>query len=285
MSVESSNEHEDDQVRLVDDVELESRISVLLDFVLSDDPEWKLLCVVGTRGIGNITLVKKVYDDASVKKHFNSSIMSMITPVDDQSRRAIDTMDANMLAELLQQVLESSRYFIVLVDIPDIVTRRALKYVFPVENCGSRVIIISRFDDMCHTICEDIPDSDVYSLNPLSEYESWVLFSRKVISGRVLHPALPLSQIAKDIIEKCNGLPLMILVIAGALSTKKTDTWELFIIALLTSCKELPFGIEHLRKLQSLVLQNISENMLMTVKLRIVQVEITGKSRISLTLM
>uniref|UniRef100_M1DZM7 Nbs-lrr resistance protein n=1 Tax=Solanum tuberosum TaxID=4113 RepID=M1DZM7_SOLTU len=129
---------------------------------------------------------------------------SMITPVDDQSRRAIDTMDANMLAELLQQVLESSRYFIVLVDIPDIVTWRALKYVFPVENCGSRVIIISRFDDMCHTICEDIPDSDVYSLNPLSEYESW----------------------------------------------------------------ELPFGIEHLRKLQSLVLQNISENMLMTVKLK-----------------
>ncbi|KAH0714177.1 hypothetical protein KY284_007082 [Solanum tuberosum] len=32
--------------------------------------------------------------------------------------------------------------------------------------------------------------------------------------------------------------------------------------------KELPFGIEHLRKLQSLVLQNISENMLMTVKLK-----------------
>ncbi|KAH0714176.1 hypothetical protein KY284_007081 [Solanum tuberosum] len=106
----------------------------------------------------------------------------MITPVDDQSRRAIDTMDANMLAELLQQVLESSRYFIVLVDIPDIVTWRAL--------------------------------------------------NRNVISGRVLHPALPLSQIAKDIVEKCNGLPLMILVIAGALSTKKTDSWELFYVSL-----------------------------------------------------
>ncbi|KAH0775624.1 hypothetical protein KY290_007035 [Solanum tuberosum] len=106
----------------------------------------------------------------------------MITPVDDQSYRAIDTMDANMLAELLQQVLESSRYFIVLDDIPDIVTWRALKYVFPVENCGSRVIIILRFDNMCHTICEDILDNDVYSLNPLSEYESWVLFRTRITS-------------------------------------------------------------------------------------------------------
>ncbi|PHT31275.1 hypothetical protein CQW23_27612 [Capsicum baccatum] len=77
-SAESSNatwcsNHE--EVPLDNDIDLvgiENHKSVFLDWLLSDDPRWKLLCVAGTRGIGKTALVKKVYNDASVKKHFDS---------------------------------------------------------------------------------------------------------------------------------------------------------------------------------------------------------------------
>ncbi|KAM3201265.1 hypothetical protein P3L10_033628 [Capsicum annuum] len=140
-SAESSNatwcsNHE--EVPLDNDIDLigiEYHKSVFLDRLLPDDPRWKLLCVAGTRGIGTTALVKKVYNDASVKKHFDSLLWidvsrfsnvkelltSMITPDNDQTRRAIDAMDANILGEVIEQVFESSRYFVVLDDSPDIV--------------------------------------------------------------------------------------------------------------------------------------------------------------------
>nr|XP_016483546.1 PREDICTED: uncharacterized protein LOC107804211 [Nicotiana tabacum] len=140
------------------------------EVVLHDDAdllEWKLHCIVGSRGIGKTTLVKKVYDDAAVKKHFNHTLWleiprvsdvkelmkNMITINNDHSRRVIEAMDTNMLAQFIRQLIESSRYFIVLDDVPDIGTWRALKCTFPIENCGSRVIFISRFAELCRNIC------------------------------------------------------------------------------------------------------------------------------------
>ncbi|KAK4356272.1 hypothetical protein RND71_025243 [Anisodus tanguticus] len=206
------NNHE--EVPLDDDADLvgiENRKSLLLDWVLSDDPDWKLLCLVGARGF---LMLKEI-------------LKSMITPENDQSRRAIEAMDSNMLAQFIQQVFESS--------------------------------------------------------------------TRKAFSGSLLCPP-SLVQVSKDIIEKCTGLPVVILVIAGALATKgnRTDAWEMFYDNLFDklqgshsevehmrrrhmkveegampfleelqgrNCRlmeELSFGIEHLSKLQYLLLEEIS---------------------------
>nr|XP_016480966.1 PREDICTED: disease resistance protein RPM1-like [Nicotiana tabacum] len=240
--------------------------------VLSDDPEWKLHCVVGSRGIGKTALVKKVYDDDAVKKHFNHTLWleiprvsdvkelmkNMITINNDHSRRVIEAMDTNMLAQFIRQLIESSRYFIVLDDVPDIGIWRALKCTFPIENCGSRIIIISRSPELCHNICvETRGDSHVYSLN-LSEEESWILFCRKVFSGSLVRP-LPLMQISKDIVEKCNGFPLAILVIACALATKgkNTEAWELFHGSLVAKLQGSYSEVEHMKRILDLCYQDL----------------------------
>ncbi|XP_060182749.1 disease resistance protein RPM1-like [Lycium barbarum] len=268
------NNHED--VILDDDADLvgiENDKSVLNDWVLSDDSEWKLQCVVGTRGIGKTTLIKKIFDDAAVKNHFNNTLWieiprfsdvkellkSMITPKDDQSRRAIEAMNTNMLAEFIQQVFESSRYFVVLDDVPDISTWRALKRAFPIENCGSRVIIISRFTELCHIIrAETGGRSHFYDMKPLSEEESWILFCRETFPGSPLCPP-HLVQITKDIIEKCNGLPMAILVIAGALATKgnKTEVWEMFHDSLVDKLQGSYSEFEHMKRILNLCYQDL----------------------------
>lgn len=177
-------------------------------------------------------------------------LRSMITPENDQSRRAIDAMDAKMLAEFIQQVLESPRYFVVLDDVPGIDTWRALKGVFPIGSYGSRIIMMSRSADI-RTIClEPGYNSHRHDMKPLSEEESWILFCKKAFSGSLLCPPA-LVQISKDIIEKCNGSPMAILVIAGALATKenRTEAWEMFyeslVDKLLGSCNE----DEHMKRL------------------------------------
>ncbi|OIT32688.1 PREDICTED: disease resistance protein RPM1-like [Nicotiana attenuata] len=279
-SAESSNitwcnNHE--EVLLVDDADLvgvENHKSVLLDCVLSDDPEWKLLCVVGTRGIGKTTLVKKIFDDATVNKHFNHHTLwidipkfsdvkelftSMLDPQDDHSRRALEAMDANMLAQFLQLFFKSSRYLIVLDDVPDIGIWRALTCAFPRESCGSRIIIISRFADICHTICvETDVGSHVYNLKPLAEEESWILFCKKAFSGSLLCPS-SLVQISKDIIQKCRGLPLAILVIAGALATKgkRKEAWEMFYDSLVDKLQGSYSEAEHMTRILNLCYQDL----------------------------
>ncbi|KAJ8544021.1 hypothetical protein K7X08_025639 [Anisodus acutangulus] len=102
------NNHE--EVLLDDDVDLvgiEYHRSVLLDW----DPEWELVCVVGTKGIGKTTLVKKIFDDPTVKKHFNHTLwieiprfsnnnelfINILDPQDYHTRRALEAMDAYML--------------------------------------------------------------------------------------------------------------------------------------------------------------------------------------------
>ncbi|MCD7462894.1 hypothetical protein HAX54_049589 [Datura stramonium] len=269
------NNHE--EVVLDDDADLvgiENHKSVLVDWLLSDDPEWKLKCVVGTRGIGKTALVKKIYDDPAVKKDFNHTIwfeiprfinlkelmMSFIDLQNDNTRRAIEDMDANMLAQLVQQFFESRRYFVVLDDVPDIGTWRALKCLFPSKTHGCRVIIISRFAEICHHICvETGGDSRVYSLKPLSEDESRTLFCRKAFSGSLLHPPPSLIQISKDIIEKCNGLPLSILLVAGALATKenRVDSWEMFHGNLVDKLQGSYSEVERMKRLLNLCYQDL----------------------------
>ncbi|XP_070003398.1 disease resistance protein RPM1-like [Nicotiana sylvestris] len=278
-TVESSNiswcnNHE--EVILEDDADLvgvENHKSMLLDWLLSDDQEWKLLSIVGTRGIGKTALVKKIFDDAAVSKNFNRTIwieiprfsdvtdmlLSMVNLNDDHTRRALETMNGNMLAQYLQQTFETLRYFVVLDDVPDIDTWRTLKYLFPSKSRGSRVIIISRFAEICHAICAETGgDSHVYSWKPLSEEESWILFCRKVFSGSLLCPP-SLMQISKDIVEKCNGLPLAILLIAGALATKgnRTEAWDLFRGNLVDKLQGSYSEVEHMKKILGLCYQDL----------------------------
>ncbi|KAH0678429.1 hypothetical protein KY284_019514 [Solanum tuberosum] len=59
----------------------------------------------------------------------------------------------------------------------------------------------------------------VHKLCFLSQEESWDLFRRKLLDVRAMVPAM--ESLAKDMVEKCRGLPLAIVVLRGLLSHKK----------------------------------------------------------------
>ncbi|KAI4306087.1 hypothetical protein L6164_029397 [Bauhinia variegata] len=61
------------------------------------------------------------------------------------------------------------------------------------------------------------------AINPLSEEESWRLF--KSFSGDIVD-APPFNVVAKDIVGKCKGLPVMLVEIGKKLKGKGIEQWR-----------------------------------------------------------
>ena len=109
----------------------------------------------------------------------------------------------------------------VLDDIWDTDVWRRLRSYFPAESNKSRVLITTRRED----IAVDA-HSDCYELQLLGEKESWDLFLNKVgIAAVQTWPGL--EEFKKEIVAKCKGLPLTIVVLGGLLSLKDLtrDSW------------------------------------------------------------
>ena len=99
---------------------------------------------------------------------------------------------------------------------------RRLRSYFPAESNKSRVLITTCRED----IVVDA-HSDCYKLQLLGEKESWDLFLNKVgIAAVLTWPGL--EEFKKEIVAKCKGLPLTIVVLGGLLSLKDLtqDSWR-----------------------------------------------------------
>ncbi|KAI7989628.1 Disease resistance protein RPM1 [Camellia lanceoleosa] len=135
----------------------------LIDCVLHDaDSRLKVISVVGMGGLGKTTLIKKVYDDMKVKRHFQNHawitlsqsfkieeiLTDLIQRLFDEVRQPIprrfETMDSNSLKAVLKEFLRESRYVLVLDDVWSIEAWDAIKLALPNRNCGSRVLLTTR---------------------------------------------------------------------------------------------------------------------------------------------
>ncbi|CDP21483.1 unnamed protein product [Coffea canephora] len=109
----------------------------LISKILGDHSQLKVVSVAGMGGLGKTTLVKKVYDDAAVKKQFQSHawitvsqnfqfrdiIKNLIQQLYNEIRRPVprrvESMDDNMLIEFVRDFLRERRYILVLDDVND----------------------------------------------------------------------------------------------------------------------------------------------------------------------
>ncbi|KAH0692471.1 hypothetical protein KY285_019568 [Solanum tuberosum] len=98
----------------------------------------------------------------------------------------------------------------------------SLKRAFADSKNGSRVIITTRKEDVAERADGR---GFVHKLRFLSQKESWKLFCRKLLDVRAMVPEM--ESLAKDMVEKCGGLPLAIVVLSGLLSHKKgLNEWQ-----------------------------------------------------------
>nr|GLL25825.1 NBS-NBS-LRR type disease resistance protein [Ipomoea trifida] len=215
----------------------DSKQSLIKLLVGAVDDDLRVHSVVGMGGLGKTTLVKKAYDDAQVTKHFQRRVWVTVSEtfkieelLKDVIKKLGNTPNGDSADELIQSVrdiLSEQRYIIVFDDVWSFDVWRDIKYAFTRQKFGSRVVITTRNSEIGRNACHET-QGDVYELKHLSEKDSWELFCKKTFLSDSCPPHLV--NIAEDIVNKCGGLPLAIVVIAGILATKGEDIaeWKIF---------------------------------------------------------
>jgi disease resistance protein RPM1 len=216
----------------------------LVGWLVKGSSRREVVSVAAMGGMGKTTLAKQVYDDPEVKKHFKirawvtvsqsfkieellkDMIRQIFGVVSRPVPEGLDSMDNDRLRTVIKDLLRKRRYFIVLDDVWRLRVWDAVNYALPNNRCGSRVMLTTRNADVASTSGVE-PIGKVYNLNPLPPEESWDLFCRKTFQGDAC-PAY-LEEICRNILRKCEGLPLAIVAISGVLATKdkrRIDEWE-----------------------------------------------------------
>ncbi|XP_074285957.1 putative late blight resistance protein homolog R1A-4 [Silene latifolia] len=197
------------------------------------------ISIVGMPGLGKTTLAMRLYKDCA--KFFNAHawcyvgqefrrkelLQNIIGQISERPSSEINVMGVEDLATLLKQCLRQKRnYFIVLDDVWDVAAWDALCKSFPSSDNGSKILITSRYSIVGEKVCGDKNVTNVIKLNLLTADKSWDLLQKKVFGTRSCPKRL--CEVGKGIAEKCCGLPLSIVMIAGVLKNKNEteDGWK-----------------------------------------------------------
>ncbi|XP_028087306.1 disease resistance protein RPM1-like, partial [Camellia sinensis] len=195
-------------------------------------------------GVGKATLAKKVYDSQQVNAHFDCKawfnisqsykpdelLKTMIKKLSEKEvphDKGIDSMDQKSLIDKLREYLKEKRYVIVFDDVWKTDFWEFIRCALPENSKGSRVIITTRNEKVAAASSVEPSMKNVHKLQPLSQEEAWKLFCKKAFRG---HCPPELEEVSHEIVRKCEGLPLAIVVISGLLSLKMKviSEWQEF---------------------------------------------------------
>ncbi|XP_027180878.1 disease resistance protein RPM1-like [Coffea eugenioides] len=218
-------------------------ISELLE---GNDYQLKVVSVVGMGGLGKTTLVKKVHEDPDVRRHFpvrawvtvfqtcdfQDLLKDLIWQLHREGKKPvpqlIESLNITELKKFVKDFLQQAeRYAIVFDDVWDVEFWNTIKFALPESSRGNRVMLTTRKADVASASCTESLGY-IHRMEPLSFEDSWTLFCNKIFKGNSCPGHL--MDVAKGILDKCEGLPLAILAISGLLALKdvnRAEEWEM----------------------------------------------------------
>ncbi|XP_047959576.1 putative late blight resistance protein homolog R1B-16 isoform X1 [Salvia hispanica] len=181
-------------------VGFDDNLTQLLDVLTGNESSRQIISIVGMAGIGLLSHLKEL-----------TSNIELVANERDEYR----------LGEQLYKTLVGRRYLVVLDDMWSVEVWDKIKFYFPDDGNGSRLVFTTRFSDLavyCSSVCVE--------MNLLNEYECWELLCVRVFG----HEDCPveLELIGREIAAMCKGLPLSVTVIGGLLqkSAKTVEYWQ-----------------------------------------------------------
>ncbi|KAH0757107.1 hypothetical protein KY290_020600 [Solanum tuberosum] len=220
-------------------VGLQDVVQKLLAQLLKADPRRSVLSIHGMGGLGKTTLARKLYTSPDILNTFRTRawicvsqeyntmdlLRNIIKSFQGRTKETLDLLERMTEGDLeiyLRDLLKERKYLVMVDDVWQKEAWDSLKRAFPDSKNGSRVIITTREEDVVERE-DDI--GFVHKLRFLSQEESWDLFRKKLLDVRSMVPEM--ESLAKDMVEKCRGLPLAIIVLSGLLSHKKgLNEWQ-----------------------------------------------------------
>ncbi|XP_008244610.1 PREDICTED: disease resistance protein RPM1-like [Prunus mume] len=223
-------------------VGIEIKKQLLMNWLMNGEQQQTLISVVGMGGSGKTTLVAKTFNDERVKKQFHCCAwltVSQTYAIEDLLRSLIkqfheaslekvpadmNSMTYRELLQVLVNYLESKRYMVVLDDVWDIKLWKEIRIALPNTQFGSRIMLTTRREDVASYSFG--VQSHTHHIQPLEKDDAWELFSSKAFSAYQNKCCPPdLQSLAKELVKKCEGLPLAVVALGGLMSSKKSLEW------------------------------------------------------------
>ncbi|KHN07991.1 Putative disease resistance RPP13-like protein 1, partial [Glycine soja] len=214
--------------------------------------EVSVVPIVGMGGVGKTTLAQLVYNDENLVEIFDFKAWVCISKEFDVlkiTKTMIEAItgepcklnDLNLLHLELMDKLKDKKFLIVLDDVWT--ENYVIKKPF---NCGIRrsKILLTTRSEKTASIVQTV---HTYHLNQLSNEDCWSVFANHAcLSSESNENTTTLEKIGKEIVKKCNGLPLAAQSLGGMLRRKhdigdwnnilNSDIWELSE----SECKVIP---------------------------------------------
>nr|USW07747.1 Pib-MH [Oryza sativa Indica Group] len=236
----------------------EKEISEITHLILNNDSQQvQVISVWGMGGLGKTTLVSGVYQSPRLSDKFDKYVfvtimrpfilVELLRSLAEQlhkgsskkeellenrvsSKKSLASMEDTELTGQLKRLLEKKSCLIVLDDFSDTSEWDQIKpTLFPLLEKTSRIIVTTRKENIANH-CSG-KNGNVHNLKVLKHNDALCLLSEKVFEEATYlddqnNPELVKE--AKQILKKCDGLPLAIVVIGGFLANrpKTPEEWR-----------------------------------------------------------
>nr|AHG28978.1 NBS-LRR protein [Cicer arietinum] len=227
-------------------VGLDEDIKQVVEWLINqEDQHCQLVYICGMGGLGKTTLAKNVYHYSSIRRHFEGFawvyvsqqckkrevwegiLLQLINSPTKEERDEIRNMRDEELAKKLYKVQQEKMCLIILDDVWSNETWDILSPALPLKSTKSKIVFTSRNKGISSHVD---PKGLLHEPGFLSAEHSLALFQKKAFPSKD-DPEFTIcsdfERLGRDMVAKCAGLPLAIIVLGGLLATKETiNEWE-----------------------------------------------------------
>ncbi|KAL3381093.1 hypothetical protein AABB24_001291 [Solanum stoloniferum] len=218
-----------------DVVGFDDEAQTVIDRLLEGSGDLEVIPVVGMTGLGKTTLATKIFKHPKIEYEFFTRLwlyvsqsyktrelyLNIISKFTGNTKHCRDMSEMDLALKVREILEEGGKYLIVLDDVWSTDAWDRIKIAFPKNDKGNRVLLTTQ-DHNVARYCNRSP----HDLKFLTDEESWILLEKRALDKAKCPPELETN--GKSIARKCKGLPLAIVVIAGALIGKRKtiQEWE-----------------------------------------------------------